>query len=361
MEVRIYMFIIDSKNRIKLVQGDTAIHTIETGYELQVGDKVELSVAKAIGEPAEVSLVSHEFEGSKAIFRFTKEDTNIAPGEYLYDIQVTASNSEVIDTIVTPTKLTVIGGITQPKDDTSGGGEAAAKGILASKFAFGFRSATNVGNYGGDIIKLGKFRIYYWDGKEVKALQHATFWSRGAFIQGYDYEGEYSYAFTDFDASDNYSGQGFCHLGTDYSHPLHQYSYGINSYSEIRNFRNLKHIYSFAGYDKECPVYDIVGIEILCQGSRDYDNALDFDLEFYLGGDLEKPNLIRYADGNFVPFQKVAGHNFAGFPKFEEYKLCWFSENVNIPMMLPVLDFDWDNVCPKYLQYSQELAAANEK
>ena len=52
-----------------------------------------------------------EFEGHHFIVSLDKESTNIPPGTYLYDIQLNLADGRV-DTIILPTKFTVLGGVT---------------------------------------------------------------------------------------------------------------------------------------------------------------------------------------------------------------------------------------------------------
>lgn len=108
------MFIIDAKNRIKIIQGDTAFITLSLeNYSLKAGDKVYFSVSKVLGqENYDIqTIVSNFNEDGSADIDLTKEQTAIAVGEYSYDIQVSLANG-IVDTVVGPAKFTVLGGIT---------------------------------------------------------------------------------------------------------------------------------------------------------------------------------------------------------------------------------------------------------
>lgn len=107
------MFTIDNKKRMKVVKGDTAIFNIGiNNYKFVEGDKVYFTVKKSVDDTRNaIQKVITEFEENQAKIFLCKEDTNIAAGEYLYDIQCSLSNG-IVDTIVLPTKFEVIGGIT---------------------------------------------------------------------------------------------------------------------------------------------------------------------------------------------------------------------------------------------------------
>ena len=102
-----------SDNRIKVIQGDTGILDLSLdNYNLQDGDKVYFTVKKDYA--AEEALIFKEintFVDGKAKFIFTKEDTNLAVGTYLYDVQCNLADGR-IDTVISPAKFQVLGGIT---------------------------------------------------------------------------------------------------------------------------------------------------------------------------------------------------------------------------------------------------------
>lgn len=109
------MFTINpSDNRIKVIQGDTGIVDLSLdNYNLKDGDKAYFTVKKDYA--AEEALIFKEVTkfttDGKAKFIFTKEDTNLAIGLYLYDVQCNLADGRV-DTVITASKFQVLGGIT---------------------------------------------------------------------------------------------------------------------------------------------------------------------------------------------------------------------------------------------------------
>lgn len=84
--------------KISMVRGDTEYLFVTClNYELQDGDKVELTVRK---KPSDVTKLIHivttEFTDGEANIKIKPEDTSkLAPGEYKYDIQITFANGDV--------------------------------------------------------------------------------------------------------------------------------------------------------------------------------------------------------------------------------------------------------------------------
>lgn len=107
------MFLIDNKKRMKVVKGDTAIFNINiNNYNFVEGDKVYFTVKKTIDDIENIiQKVVTDFKCNQVKIFLSKEDTNVPVGEYLYDVQCSLSNG-IVDTVVLPTKFTVIGGIT---------------------------------------------------------------------------------------------------------------------------------------------------------------------------------------------------------------------------------------------------------
>lgn len=61
-----------------------------TGYDLQSGDFIEMTVRKTLNGPVAVYKKLESFQGNEAIFKFAPADTqNLQPGDYVYDIQLT--------------------------------------------------------------------------------------------------------------------------------------------------------------------------------------------------------------------------------------------------------------------------------
>lgn len=81
-------------------------------YLLSDGDKVKFTVnTKVQLETPLLQKVITEFPNNKAVIRLTTEDTDLEPGNYLYDIQVDSADGRV-DTVIGPAKFKIVGGIT---------------------------------------------------------------------------------------------------------------------------------------------------------------------------------------------------------------------------------------------------------
>ena len=81
-------------------------------YLLSDGDKVKFTVnTKVQLETPLLQKVITEFPNNKAVIRLTAEDTDLEPGNYLYDIQVDSADGRV-DTVIGPAKFKIVGGIT---------------------------------------------------------------------------------------------------------------------------------------------------------------------------------------------------------------------------------------------------------
>ena len=119
------MFVIDSTNKIRMVQGDTGCIKLKlTNYPLSNGDAVKFAVtSKNVVQPAVFSLNSAsaplliektitEFEedGSAMIVLNGEDTLDLPPGNYLYEIQVNTKDGR-IDTVITTTRLTIMEGI----------------------------------------------------------------------------------------------------------------------------------------------------------------------------------------------------------------------------------------------------------
>ena len=104
------MFNIDSKNKITLVRGDTAVFTLAlSDYALKSGDQVKLTVKfSASDSRALISKTITEFTDGKAVFEFLEEDTKgMEAGDYLYEIECRLSDGR-IDTVIIATPFTLI-------------------------------------------------------------------------------------------------------------------------------------------------------------------------------------------------------------------------------------------------------------
>lgn len=100
-------------NIIKVIKGDTGILELALdNYELKDGDKVYFTVKKDYASTK--ALIFKEvgkFVDGKAKIIFTADDTNLDTGTYLYDVQCNLADGRV-DTVITPAKFTILGGIT---------------------------------------------------------------------------------------------------------------------------------------------------------------------------------------------------------------------------------------------------------
>lgn len=99
--------------KITMVRKDTGDLTVALdNYLLDTGDEVVFTVNT--GYDLEHPLIQKritEFQDHSALVRLGVEDTNLEPGEYLYDIQVNTADGRV-DTVLGPAKFKITGGIT---------------------------------------------------------------------------------------------------------------------------------------------------------------------------------------------------------------------------------------------------------
>ena len=76
--------------------GDEVVFTVNTGYDLE-----NTVIQKRV----------KEFQNHSALVHLSVEDTDLEPGEYLYDIQINTADGRV-DTVLGPAKFKIVGGIT---------------------------------------------------------------------------------------------------------------------------------------------------------------------------------------------------------------------------------------------------------
>ena len=107
------MFKILNNNYMLVVKGDTAMFDITLdNYTFTEGDRVYFTVKKRIKDSQYVILkVVDVLEENTARVYLTTEDTNIEPGIYVYDIQVSLTNG-IVDTVVLPSKFEILEGVT---------------------------------------------------------------------------------------------------------------------------------------------------------------------------------------------------------------------------------------------------------
>lgn len=99
-------------NAITMVAKDTGDFVVNiNNYLLAEGDTVYFTVNTAVEkENPLISKEVKEFVDNKAIVRLTTQDTNLAVGTYLYDIQVNTADGRV-DTVLGPAKFKITGGV----------------------------------------------------------------------------------------------------------------------------------------------------------------------------------------------------------------------------------------------------------
>lgn len=106
------MFTIDADNRIEVIKGDTGILDLALdNYSLKDGDKVYFTVKSGYDSERLILKEVTKFVDGKVKFIFTSEDTNLAAGTYLYDVQCNLADGR-IDTVIKPNKFKILGGIT---------------------------------------------------------------------------------------------------------------------------------------------------------------------------------------------------------------------------------------------------------
>lgn len=99
--------------KISMIVKDTGSLTVNVeNYVLNEGDEVVFTVNKTRED--EHPLIQKRvqvFDDGKAVIQLSVSDTNVQPGDYLYDIQVNGADGRV-DTVVGPAKFKFEGGIT---------------------------------------------------------------------------------------------------------------------------------------------------------------------------------------------------------------------------------------------------------
>lgn len=107
------MLVFDKDSKaMKIIAKDTADFVLALdNYLLDTGDEVLFTVNNAL-EKEEYILQKRitEFSDSKAFIHLTSTDTNIALGDYYYDIQINTADGRV-DTVIGPAKFKVVGGV----------------------------------------------------------------------------------------------------------------------------------------------------------------------------------------------------------------------------------------------------------
>ena len=107
------MFIIDNDNGIRMIQGDTgSIRLTLDNYKLSSGDKVTFAMTSNSLKRLLIKKNITEFEsdGTALIILNGKDTVDIAPGSYLYEIQVITKDGR-IDTVIPMTRFKIMEGM----------------------------------------------------------------------------------------------------------------------------------------------------------------------------------------------------------------------------------------------------------
>ena len=107
------MFIIDKDNGIRMIQGDTgSIRLTLDNYKLSSGDKVTFAMTSSSLKRLliEKNITEFESDGTALIILNGKDTVDIAPGSYLYEIQVITKDGR-IDTVIPMTKFKIMEGM----------------------------------------------------------------------------------------------------------------------------------------------------------------------------------------------------------------------------------------------------------
>ena len=107
------MFIIDNDNGIRMIQGDTgSIRLTLNNYKLSSGDKVTFAMTSNSLKRLliEKSITEFESDGTALIILNGKDTVDIAPGSYLYEIQVITKDGR-IDTVIPMTRFKIMEGM----------------------------------------------------------------------------------------------------------------------------------------------------------------------------------------------------------------------------------------------------------
>ena len=107
------MFIIDKDNGIRMIQGDTgSIRLTLDNYKLSSGDKVTFAMTSNSLKRLliEKNITEFESDGTALIILNGKDTVDIAPGSYLYEIQVITKDGR-IDTVIPMTRFKIMEGM----------------------------------------------------------------------------------------------------------------------------------------------------------------------------------------------------------------------------------------------------------
>lgn len=98
---------------ITMIAKDTGALVISLkNYLLDTGDVVYFTVNSELEkETPLIKKVINEFTDNKAIVKLTAADTDLAIGNYYYDVQINTADGRV-DTVLGPAKFKIAGGVT---------------------------------------------------------------------------------------------------------------------------------------------------------------------------------------------------------------------------------------------------------
>ena len=103
---------VDTKKISMVVKDTGSLTVIVENYVLNEGDEVVFTVSKTReNKHPLIQKKVRVFGDGQAIIQLSSEDTDVEPGDYLYDIQVNCADGR-IDTVVGPAKFKFEGGIT---------------------------------------------------------------------------------------------------------------------------------------------------------------------------------------------------------------------------------------------------------
>ena len=107
------MFIIDNDNSIRIIQGDTgSIRLKLDNYKLSSGDKVTFAMTSNSLKRVliEKNITEFESDGTALIILNGKDTVDLAPGSYVYEIQVITKDGR-IDTVIPMTRFKIMEGM----------------------------------------------------------------------------------------------------------------------------------------------------------------------------------------------------------------------------------------------------------
>ena len=98
-----------SGTNLKMTRGDSECLVVTiSGYEVQPGDKLEMTVRSYVGGKVLLHKEVSDFENNAANIPIWPEDTQALNfGTYIYDLQFTFAGGTAVKTIVKPSRFTV--------------------------------------------------------------------------------------------------------------------------------------------------------------------------------------------------------------------------------------------------------------